>query len=109
MTSKSEALKARRTAARVAAAPNERVAEIMAIEDEGERWEKLREAGYCGNGAGRCRADGGKIAKCEIKPSAGRPYRECAAHRKHNNEMNDKYKSSAYQRREPKLRPSEKL
>jgi hypothetical protein len=102
MTSQLDAIRARWLARRIAAAPNENVAEIMAIEDKDERWKKLREGGYCGYGCGACRSDNGKIAKCEIKPSDGRPYRECAAHRKHYSELTDKYRSSAYQRRAPK-------
>jgi hypothetical protein len=90
MASKSEAAKAR-LAARVAAAPNEKVADIMAIEDPEERWEKLTEAGYCGYAAGSCRTDNGKVAKCEINERTGKPYRECVAHIAYAKAMNKKY------------------
>lgn len=69
----------------------------MAIDDRAERWEKLREAGYCGYSAGSCRADNGKVAKCDINPSTGRAYRECTAHRAYAREMDAKYRSSIYQ------------
>jgi hypothetical protein len=91
MTSTSEAAKARRTAARVASAPNEKVAEIMAIEDPDERWEKLREAGYCGYAAGSCRADNGKIAR-RWKDEKGKVYVECKFHTLRSYELNKKYR-----------------
>lgn len=70
----------RYTQSRIDAAPNPKVAKIMAMTDADKRGVALFNAGYCSYANGSCRADHGKVAKLALNERTKEPAAECAFH-----------------------------